>query len=350
MAKKTILTFGEIMLRISPDHAGERVDQSSLFRIEPGGSESNVAIALGKLGNDVGFMTKLPDASPHSEIILRHLKENNVSCSHVSAGVERLGLYWTEKGIGPRASRVFYDRQGSSFSKFKVKDFNWANALKNAGWFHTSGITPALTETSSKSMDEILRMLNKKVKVSMDLNYRSKLWTWVKGNRKEKIKKIMRGLCSNAYMIAGNESDLQDALGYSIPNIFDEHESKIILEGIFHDFPNLNYLGISLRDSHSATENDWSGLLLVREKNKIKAFNGPKYQLNNIMDRVGTGDSFSAGLIHGIINFNKKPQRIIDFATTLSALNHTVIGDASPFTVEDVEQAMKTKGSGRIIR
>ena len=346
---KKIFTFGEIMLRVSPQLLCERIPQANLFKIEPGGSESNVAIALAQLGYNTSFLTRIPDTL-HKDLILKYLKGYGVDTSYISIGGDKIGSYWTENGIGPRPTNVIYDREGSSFYDVKIKDFDWDQVNKNADWFHISGITPAISENLYKNTSLVLDMLNKNIKLSVDLNYRDKLWRWINENRKDKIEKIMTKLCSRAYLITGNESDLCDVFGFSISKPGDIASYKKIAKVLFDRIKTLRYLALSLRECHCASENDWGGILFVRKDKEIKSFSGLKYTLLNIVDRVGTGDSFTAGIIHRILHFKNNSQQIIDFAVSLSALNHTVRGDASQFSVRDVEEVMKTKGSGRIIR
>lgn len=338
------------MLRVSPYHSGDKIEQTHVFRIEPGGSESNVAIGLARLGHKVSFITKIPDNSL-KESILRYLHEHNVDSSYVIIGGERIGIYWTETGIGPRAASVIYDRENSSFSTFNINNFNWDLINKNAFWFHVSGIVPAISENSKKELFSVFNLLQRHIKISIDINFRKKLWKWIKEDHKaKKITDIMNQLCNRAYLLTGNESDLQDALGCPIPNVCDIESYKNTVQKIFENMPELRYMAISLRKSYSASENEWSGILFTKSLKGIECFIGPKYQLNHIVDRVGTGDSFTAGIIHGLTSFGDDSQHIIDFATTLSALNHTVNGDASQFNGKDVEHALISQGSGRIIR
>lgn len=349
---KRIFTFGEIMLRISPWNRAERVLQTNNFRVEPAGSESNVAVALAMLGEKVSFITKLPD-NELKEIIYQYLSQYRVDSSYVSTGGKRLGLLWTEIGIGPRTSYVTYDRDFSAFSDICFEDFEWNKIKDNAAWFHTSAISPAVSKSAHDVLSHVLELMEKEgTKISIDLNYRSKLWKWLNGNKNKKINEIMNNLCSRAFLITGNETDFQNSLGFTTP---EEPKDVIeiykgIAEKCFTKMPKLRYITISLRESFSASENRWSGILFLRKNHKINYYKGREYQLNNIVDRVGAGDSFCAGIIHGILNYPKNPQYIIDFAITLSALKHSVRGDASQFSVEDVKHTLKTKGSGRIIR
>jgi 2-dehydro-3-deoxygluconokinase len=347
---KKIVTFGEIMLRISPQDNGKRLIQTNNFRIEPGGSESNVAIALANLGNDVAFLTRLPD-NVLKEIILRYLRQYNIDTSYISIGGSRLGIYWTEHGIGPRASKVIYDREKSSFATLEYNDFNWDEIGKDLHWFHTSGISPAVSETVYSVLKKVMADFKDDINISIDLNYRDTLWNWLKKDRYA-INEKMFDLCSTSTLITGNETDFQNALGITSKK---NSEDKIgfyhdIAEKTFDKMPKLKYLAVSIRDSISASENIWTGILFYKKNNEIRYSKGVEYRLNNIVDRVGAGDSFTGGIIHGIINNQKDPQKIIDFAVTISGLKHTIKGDASQFSINDVQHALDTKGSGRILR
>lgn len=343
---KTVATFGEVMLRISPEKKGERLSQANLFMIEPGGSESNVSIALSNLGIPTKFITKLPD-NPLSDKIIQFLRQFNVDTSAIIREGDKLGVYWTENGIGPRNSNVIYDRNHTAFSEVKVDDFNWAELLKDSGWFHFSGISPAVSENVYNVLSDAVSKVN--IPYSVDLNFRSKLWDWLSKDS-VLINNTMENLCKRATLIAGNESDFQDIFGIqpsskSEDSLFDE-----IAEKCFERFPKLEYISISNRDAISASSNIWNGFLFVKKSDSYK-YVGTKYKLEPIEDRVGTGDSFVAGIIYGLINKEKYSfQEIIDFATTLAALNHTTIGDASRFSVAEIWAVIESNGSGRIIR
>ena len=344
---KKIFTFGEIMLRISPALTGERIAEAKNFIVEPGGSESNVAIALSLLGNPCAFVTKLPETTLTDKII-KYLKSYSIDTTYLVCRGEYLGLYWTEIGIGLRPYQVFYDRRYSSFSEINYEDFDWKRIFKNINWFHVSGISPAVSEKAFVTVRKILSVIPSNIKISIDLNYRSKLWKWIR-KKGLSVPSIMRNICKHAYFIAGNELDFHNALGMGTGKEKTIDSYKRVALQCFEYFHNLKYIAVSLRESITASENNWSGLLFVSKKGKIATFKGPEFKINNIIDRVGTGDSFTAGVIHGIINYGKTPQHIINFAVGLSALNHTVRGDASQFTVEDVERVLQDP-SGKIIR
>ena len=347
LKKKTrILTFGEIMLRISPWVLKARISRSEQFLIEPGGSEANVAVALAQLNEPSSLVTGLAEGVL-SEKIIRYLKANSVDTSYIVTVKGRTGLYWIETGSGPRASEVFYDRDDSAFANSFYTDFNWKKIFHNAGWLHTSGINPALSQRSFILINKVFSGLNSRIAVSVDLNYRSKLWKWV--NFKKEIHKIMWEMCAKACLITSNESDLCDALGldFKTRSGGQDHEKAAI--ECFRRLPRLKYLGVSLRKSFNADHNDWSGIMFVKAGKAIKNYTSKEFRLTRIVDRVGSGDCFSAGMIFGIRNFGNDFQRMLDFAVALSALKHTVRGDASQFSQADVQTLLNNPGA-KIVR
>lgn len=349
--KPTISTFGETMLRVSPKSIGERLHHANDFTVQPGGSESNVAIALSRLGHESRFLTRLPQG-PLAEKIMQNLMANAVDTSYIARGGQRLGLYFAEMGTGPRNSEVLYDRQGSAFSEITLKDINWKSALSGVQWFHTSGITPAVSQAACKTLLKTLTLLDPKTALSIDLNYRGKLWAWAK-QKHVSIEDTMWEVCSRATLISGNETDFRDCLGIKkkpgAAGAAGLAYYKRAAMQCFRRLPKLKYVSVSLRHSHSASENGWSGLLFVKKKTSVSLYKGPKLLITNIVDRIGTGDAMTAGIIHGILSFGTDYQRTVDFALGLSALNHTTLGDASQFGTEDVEHFLKNPG-GRVVR
>lgn len=334
------------MLRLSPSLKGERITQAHHFRVEPGGSESNIACALSNLGLPARFITKLPD-NILSDKIIQFLQQFNIDTSHILKEGDKLGIYWVENGSGPRNSFVIYDRDKSAFSEMRVDDFYWINIFSDSSWFHFSGISPAISENISNILLEVISKIS--IPFSVDLNYRTKLWSWT-DNKPELINKTMSKLCENATLIAGNESDFQNVLMIHPKSKGGDQKFHEIATQTFSRFSKIKYIAISNRESLSASSNIWNGYLFVRNDQKFK-YIGVKYNIENIEDRVGTGDSFMAGIIYGLLQ--KKTisfQKIVDFATTLSALNHTTLGDVSRYKPEEVWGVMKSKGSGRIIR
>ena len=341
-----ITTFGEIMLRISPKDIAQRLIQATDFEVRPGGSEANVAIALANLGLKSAFVTSLPE-NHLAQKVKRHLLAESVQTRFIKKSNERIGIYWTENGTGPRNSFVIYDRENSAFSKSTFQDFNWDEIFKDTHWFHFSGISPAVSESVAALLETVVDKIT--CPYSVDLNFRNKLWNWADKDPVI-ISQIMTSLCSKATLVAGNESDFQNIFGFQ-GNAESEKEAYTeIAKVCFSSFPFLQYIAISNRISHSATLNDWSGYLFVRN-DKNFYYPSIKYKLDNIQDRVGTGDSFVAGVIYGLIRAEEMSwQQIVDFAVTLGALNHTTAGDSSRFSSEDVFNTLRAKGSGRIIR
>lgn len=341
-----ITTYGEVMLRLSPAETGERIKTAKEFRVEPGGSECNVAIALASLGVTSNFVTRLPE-NDLSEAILSYLRANKVGVKDIDFGGERIGAYWTEIGNGIRNSFVIYDRIYSSFSDSRITDFEWQKIEAKSEWFHFSGITPALTENVAKDLIALTDSIS--LPYSVDLNYRANLWQWI-ANSDMSIAQVMTKVCNKAKLIVGNETDCRDIFSIDSKEKHKEQKYRVIARRMFAKFPNAQFIALSNRNSVSATHNVWSGFLFVRG-NSVEVYEGPTYDLTDIKDRVGTGDSFAAGIIYGLSSRNDfSYQNIVDFAVTLSALNHSTRGDFSTFTVQDVERALVTRGSGRIVR
>jgi len=341
-----ITTFGEIMLRISPKELGERMLQATDFEIRLGGSESNVAIALANLGLKSAFLTALPNNQLGYKII-RQLKQESVETKFIHSREDRLGIYWTENGTGPRNSFVIYDRENSAFSKLSFQDFDWDEIFNQTHWFHFSGVSPAVSENVAQLLEQVIK--NIKCPYSVDLNYRNNLWKWTNKNP-DKIKEVMTTLCQNATLISGNESDFHNIFGFSSTKSIQVETYTEISKKCFDVFQDLKFIAISNRIAFSANNNNWSGYLFVKNDENF-SYEGLTYKLDNIQDRVGTGDSFSAGIIYGLIHQKEMIwQQIIDFAVTLGALNHTTKGDASNFSTEEVWNVLKSGGSGRIIR
>jgi len=258
-----------------------------------------------------------------------------------------MGMYWTENGSGPRSSFVIYDRDKSAFSLAGYHSYRWEEILNASKWIHFSGISPAVSKNVALLLQQVVEKIS--CPYSVDLNFRKKLWQWLK-TEEYGVKEVMQQLCSKATLIAGNETDFQNVLGLKGSSTTPDKNYSQIAKQCFDLFPALQYLAISNRVSHSATLNDWSGYLFVRNDAKF-LYKSMNYLLDNIQDRVGTGDSFVAGIIYGLNQTdNMSWQDIIDFAVTLGALNHTTKGDASHYCADDVLSAILSRGSGRIQR
>jgi 2-dehydro-3-deoxygluconokinase len=346
----TIATFGETMLRISPWDTAERVVHARQYRVEPGGSESNVAIALAALGHHAYHITRLP-ADELGDLVVAHLRSYGVDINRVARGGERIGSYWTETGLGTRASTVLYDRAGSSFATWAAAELDWRGALADVSWLHVSGITPAVSETAADLQKRGLNAVGTHVSVSMDLNYRSTLWRNVEDGRTAHVREVMSAYCERCDVLLGNESDFGDSLGITPGESSNPAERyRGVAEEVFSRFARVRTVAVSLRQSHSATDNGWSGLLFMRTTSGMDTFQGPTFRLDSIADRVGAGDAFAAGVLHGLLSFPEAAQQVVDFAVSLGALKHSVRGDMAAFPEAAVWHALQTEGAGRIQR
>ncbi|WP_041083202.1 sugar kinase [Thermotoga profunda] len=337
-----VVTFGEIMMRLAtPSYL--RLVQTNQFEITYAGAEANVAVSLANFGMNVAYVTKLP-TNDLGQAVLRTLRQYGVDTSHVVFGDGRLGLYFLETGFSQRPSKVIYDRANSVFALSKPEDFNWDEIFKDAIWFHFTGITPALGENLVQSCRQALQKAKEKnITVSCDLNYRAKLWN------EQKARQVMTELVKYVDVLFANEEDAEKVFGIRADdsNIV---EGKLSLKGYeqvcrrLRETFGLKKVAISLRESIVANINGWSGVLLDSDH-----FYHSKQYTVHIVDRVGAGDSFAAGLIYGIIT-NMGPQQSLDFAVAASCLKHTIIGDFNQVTLEEVKKLAKGEGSGRVVR
>ncbi len=340
MAK--IVTFGEIMLRLSSP-LNSRIIQSQSFNVHYGGGEANVAVSLAAFGHEVSFVSKLPN-NPLGEAARNALRKYGVDTSYIKCGGERLGIYYLETGAAMRASNVIYDRKYSSIYEADESDFDFDAIFKDADWFHFTGITPALNDRLAHLV-ELACVAAKKngCTISCDLNFRKKLWS------SEKAIKTMSNLMQYVDVCIGNEEDAEKCLGFKAKNT---DVTKGVLqiaayEDIFKQMEakyHFRFIATSLRESLSASDNNWSGLLYDGENFSLSK----KYQIR-IVDRVGAGDSFAAGIIHGLLAYEDR-QKAIEFAVASSALKHTIPGDFNHVNVKEVENLMSGDGSGRVQR
>jgi len=296
--KKKFVSFGEIMLRLSPP-GYLKIIQSDSFDVCYGGGESNVAVSLANYGVDAYFVSKLPE-NDIGQSALNYLRRYGVNTKYISRGGERLGIYFLETGASMRASRVIYDRANTSISKAEVKDFDFERIFSDADWFHFTGITPALSESSALLIEEVLKVAKSKgVKISVDLNYRKKLWT------PEKAKTVMTNLMKYVDICIGNEEDIEKTLGFKIEKSdiihgkLDIESYKSVCKKITEKF-GFEYVATSLRKSFSASDNGWSGLIY----NGKDFYSSKEYKVR-IVDRVGGGDSFAGGLIYSLLSGKK---------------------------------------------
>ena len=343
MAK--IVTMGEIMLRLSTPN-NEKFIQADEFDINYGGGEANVAVSLANYGHDAEFVSALPK-NPIGDAAIATLRKYNVGTKHISRSGERVGIYFLETGSAMRASNVVYDRANSSISTAKADEFDFDAIFKDADWFHFTGITPAVSDSAAKLTEEALKAAKKAgVTVSVDLNFRKKLWS------SEKAKRIMTNLMQYVDVCIGNEEDAEKVLGFK-PGNTDVTAGELELNGYVDIFNQMcdqfkfKYVISSLRESFSASNNDWSACIMDGATREF--YHSKKYHVTPIVDRVGGGDSFAAGLICGLCD-KKDFKSALEFAVAASALKHTIPGDFNLVTREDVEGLAGGDGSGRVQR
>ncbi len=340
MAK--IVTFGELMLRLAPN-GYYRFFQNDQMQATFGGGEANVAVSLANFGMDSTYVTKLPKHAI-GEAAVNSLRYFGVDTSKIARGGDRVGIYFLEKGASQRGSVCIYDRAGSAIQKADKADFNWEEIFKGADWFHFTGITPALGENLVEICLEACREAKKQgVKISCDLNYRGKLWT------RDEARVAMTKLCEYVDVCIANEEDAKDVFGIEAENtdIYGgklNHEGYVSVAKKLRDTFGFEKVAITLRTSISANDNNWAGMLYDGEN----AYFSKSYALH-IVDRVGGGDSFGAGLIYALLN-GKDAQGAIEFAVAASALKHSVEGDYNRVSVSEVEKLAGGDGSGRVVR
>lgn len=337
--------FGELMLRLSPETFGECLaGNSGRLTATPGGSEANSAVVLTGLGrHKASLLTRLPD-SALGDRCRRELRAAGVDLVDPGGPEGRMGLYWVERAVGPRASRVLYDRTGSAFDCFDPERLLPTHL--ECDWFHTSGITPAISRNTCQTLQRGLELLPSAVPVSLDLNYRSKLWQWTDQSF---MCDLYEQLCQRATVVCGNESDFHVCLGIKEEGNTLEERYESIAATVFARFPRVQYMAVSLRGSISATRNSWSGLLFNRTTSGLERHVGPRFELDSIVDRLGAGDAFTAGILDGLAS-GDEPDMVLGVAVTISALKHTVYGDFAQFKRQDVLDVLKTAGCGAIRR
>ena len=344
MAK--IVTFGEIMLRLAPP-GFQRFTQARTFEALYGGGEANVAVSLANYGETVEFVTRLPK-NELGEACLAFLREYGVRTEHVVRGGDRLGIYFLEAGAAQRASKVVYDRAGSSFATIGPGMVNWKAALDGADWFHWTGITPAVSQGAAEACREGIQAARQMgLTVSCDMNYRAKLWKWGKP-----VGEVMADLVAACDVAIGNEEDADKVFGVKAPEAdvtagkVEADTYRVVAEQLATRFPRLRTIAITLRGSISASHNTWSGVLWQEGSFYV----APRYDIIPIVDRVGGGDAFMGGLIYGLRKFARDPEKALRFAVAASCLKHSIPGDFNAVTVAEVEQLMAGDASGRVSR
>lgn len=339
---KKVVTFGELMLRLAPENY-LRFVQSKKFEATFGGAEANVAVSLANYGMDVAFVSKLPDHEI-GQMAVNSLREFGVDTSKIVRGGDRVGIYYCEKGASQRPSKVIYDRANSSIATASKSDFDWEKIFDGVCWFHFTGITPALSDEVAEITLEALKQAKKRnITISCDLNFRKKLWS------KEKAGKVMGELCNYIDYCIANEEDAKDVFGIEADNT-DIYGGKLNRVGYISvakkltDRFNFKGVAITLRESLSANDNNWSGMLYTDGQ----AYFSKKYAMH-IVDRVGGGDSFGGGLIYSLVN-NFEPQKAIEFAIAASCLKHSIEGDYNMVSIKEVETLSGGDASGRVQR
>jgi len=340
---KKVICFGEIMLRLSTP-GFQRFTQAESFDVTFGGGEANVAVSLANYGLDVYFVSKLPN-NPIGQSALHHLRKFGVKYDFIALGGERLGVYYLESGSCQRPSNVIYDRAHSAIATADSHDFNWEAIFSGADWFHFTGITPALDDKIAKITLEAVKVAKAMgLTVSVDINFRKKLWTTEKANQ------VMSELVKYVDVCIGNEEDAEKVFGIKAGSSeiasgkLDKEGYKEVARQLKERF-DFKYVGITLRESLSASHNIWSAMLYDGKE----YFHSSKYEIIPIVDRVGGGDAFAGGLIYGLLA-GKETQQALEFAVAASCLKHTIPGDFNHVAVDEIERLVKGDASGRVQR
>ena len=340
---KTV-TFGELMLRLSPP-GHERFLQSPGFVATFGGGEANVAVSLAHFGLESHYVTRL-QAHDIGTAAIRTLRAEGVHTDLILRGGERIGLYYAEVGASQRASTVIYDRAHSAISEMEPGSVRWADALAGAAWFHCTGITPALGPGPAACTREALEAAKAAgARVSLDLNYRRKLWT------EQEAQRVMRPLMAYVDLVIANEEDIQSVLGLEVSGAdvtrgeLDLDAYRDVADRLTREF-DVSQVAITLRESHSASRNGWSAVLYEADG---QAFHRSQHYEIDIVDRIGGGDSFAAGLIYGLVT-GRAADAALRFAVAASALKHTIPGDFNRVGVREVDQLAGGDASGRVQR
>jgi 2-dehydro-3-deoxygluconokinase len=340
-----VISFGEIMLRLKPLNF-ERFFQSPILEATFGGGEANVAVSLANFGMDAAFMTILPNNDIGNSCI-GELRRFGVDTSKIQYGAGRMGIYFLESGANQRPSKVIYDRANSSIALAKPGDIDWEKVFAGCNWFHITGITPAISQSAADlSLESVKAAKQLGLTVSCDFNYRANLWKYGKS-----AKEVMNELVNFVDYGIANEEDCQKSLGISVEGVkvekgeLDVEQYKKLTQKVLDTFPQMKAIAITLRESKSADHNGWAACLNDRSNFYLSR----KYDITDIVDRVGGGDAFSGGLIYGLLNYESK-EDALNFAVAASCLKHSIIGDFNRVSKSEVEKLMGGDASGRVQR
>lgn len=339
-----VLSFGEIMLRLkAPQH--ERFFQSPILEATFGGGEANVAVSLANYGMDAAFLTVLPQ-NEIADACIRELRYFGVDTARIRRGKGRMGIYYLEAGANQLPSKVVYDRAFSSIALAKPGDIDWDAAFADVSWFHITGITPAISESAMQlSLQAVKAARQRGLTVSCDLNYRKNLWQYGKA-----ASEVMPELTRYVDVAIANEEDVQKSLGICVAvdvasGKLEREAYRALSDKVLAAYPNLRCIAITLRESHSADHNGWAACLNDGERFYVSK----QYEIRDIIDRVGGGDSFAGGLIYGLTHYEDR-QQALEFAVAASCLKHSISGDFNRVGVADVEKLMAGDGTGRVQR
>jgi 2-dehydro-3-deoxygluconokinase len=341
---KKYITFGEIMLRLKPPN-WERFFQSPLLEATFGGGEANVAVGLARFGLNVAYVSVIPNNSI-GDACIRELRRHGVDTTLIVRKGNRLGIYFLGAGANQRPSKVIYDRSHSAIAEAKPGDINWDKVFDGVSWFHISGITPAISLSASElSLEAVKKAREKGITISCDLNFRKKLWKYGKS-----APQVMVELVKYIDIAIGNEEDCQKSLGIKVDvdvesGRLQTEKYRELTDRVLDLYPDIKKIAITLRESHSANYNGWSAVL----NNRKEFFVSKKYEIHNIIDRVGGGDTFASGLIYGINNLADDKESL-EFAVAASCLMHSIPGDLPLLSVEEVKSLAGGATSGRVQR
>ena len=338
------LTFGEIMLRLKPPYH-ERLFQGLMLEATFGGGEANVAVSLANYGMDVSYLTVLPK-NAIGDACVQTIRKFGVDASRIQRGAGRMGIYFLEPGANQLPSKVVYDREFSAIALAKPGDIDWDQAFSGINWFHITGITPAISESAMLlSLQSVKAAREKGITVSCDLNFRKNLWKYGKN-----APEVMSELVKYVDVAIANEEDCQKSLGIKVDadvesGKLDVSKYEALTNQVLAIYPDLKLIAITLRESQSADINGWAGCLNDREQFYLST----RYEIRDIIDRVGGGDAFCSGLIYGLNAFTDK-QDALEFAAAASCLKHSIIGDFNLVSIADVLNLMGGDASGRVQR